>query len=297
MARDYVQYLAPEILKSLKSGALNPLLNLLHGDPELALGIHKGDCTIYYLGSCFCHISESGGLQINKNYAKLERGKPDINKEKCDFLDDLNKKGRQKQSKEAAEAWVRGAKKIKHIIKENRERVAPNKERQKQQWLLSANNNFATEFVFFEQEYGVRVGSRAEVDLVGAVVNAHGTFDIVLLELKVGHKTMNGKKASIADHINDFERIKTERKADLLESVKKIFAIKKELGLLRNCPDELNLSEAIKYVVLAYGLETKGQIEKWERLTKSHKGKPGLWCRRSENDKNKLSKEWLFSNS
>lgn len=294
MANEYVQNLEPETLKSLKNGALNPLLRLLQGDSELVFGIHKGDCTIYYLGCCFCHITRSRRLEIDKNYAKLERGKPDIDKEKYDFLDDLNKKGKENHGKEAAESWVQGAEKIKRIIKESRERVAPNNERQKQQRFLSANNDFATGFVFLEQEYGVCVGRRVKVDMIGVAANDHGAFDIVLFELKVGHKAMAGKKASIADHIRDLEKLRTERKDDLIKSVRNIFDIRKELGLLDNAPDKLSLSENVKCVVLACGLTDDGQIRKWERLVKPFKDKPGLWCCRLDN-KYEISREWVFS--
>jgi len=268
---EYEQHLTPDMKKLLESAEFKPLFDRIMNDDELRFEIRKGSPIVYYLGCKIIEINSNRNktlrLNVDYKYAKKTLKKSD-NAESEYFEDRLQLLNNLNLNSSDFILWKEKLDEVKTFIDYYRNEVVLNCERQKQQKIASANNDFAKDVVILDTEYAVREkhcrkSKLCKVDMIGVCKNENGSYDIVLIELKVGDHSLNGA-AGVEAHIKDFEKILGSRKEDIVKSVENIFQIKKDYRLLKNCPEKINISKNFIAVVLAYGLEKRKEYYKRE---------------------------------
>lgn len=256
MALDYEQYLSDK-LKYLyfDDERYSELRKRIQSDKELIFAVRKDEIHIYYLGGRILKITKSNNrlrCSFDWKYAKKQKGSDELN-EYGDIIKNLN------DNPYDVDLWIERFDILKLCMKNYREKISHNDERQLQQNLELENRDFNGEVVVLDNEYGVReirsINSKlCKIDLV-TLYQDSGKYNICLVELKCGAGAIDGN-AGIADHIDDFKVFLSKRKADIIASINNLIEYKRLNNFLYNIPRDIKLSEDTEICVsiLCYDL-------------------------------------------
>lgn len=270
MALDYEQYLSIR-LKSLycNDERYTRLRELIKSDKEVVFAVRKDEIHVYYLGGRILKITKSNDklkFSFDWKYAKKKKGSDELN-EHGEIIKTLT------SNPYDVDLWVEHFDVLKRCMKNFRENVSHNAERQLQQALELENRDFNGEVVVVDNEYGVRElhiqsSKLCKVDLVVLFMGEDGKYKICLTELKKGDGATGGK-AGIKDHIYDFKVFTGKRKDDIVKSVENLIKYKtsKEIAAIANYPEngiELD-SDNIYISILCYDLSSERKIANVEK--------------------------------
>ncbi len=258
---DYEQHLSDALeglfFKAPQYEKLRELIKVQCQDKSdgVIFAVRKNEIHIYYLGGRILKITKSYNklrFFFDLKYAKKQKASDELN-EYGDIIKKLN------ENQYDVDLWVEHFNKLKLCMKNYRENVSPNPERQLQQVLELENRDFDGEVVIIDNEYGVREehsknSKLCKVDLV-ALYKDSAKYKICLIELKLGDGAIAGK-AGITDHIKSCKLFLGKRKRDIIASVNNLIEYKKSNGFLLNAPSDIKLCEdtEICVSVLCYDL-------------------------------------------
>ena len=258
MALDYEQHLSDKLkLLYFDDFRYERLRNFIQFEckDEIVFEVRKDEIHIYYLGGRILKIIKSRDrlrFSFDLKYAKKQKGSDALN-EYGDTVKKLN------DNPFDVDLWLEHFGDLKRCMKNYRDNVSHNAERQLQQNLELKNRDFGGEVVVIDNEYGARevhaISSKlCKVDLV-TLYRDNEKYKICLVELKCGDGSIDGK-AGIIDHIKDFDTLIAKRRADIIASVNNLIEYKKQNHSLYNVPDNLRLSEdtEIRGSILCYDL-------------------------------------------
>lgn len=259
MPLDYEQHLSDGLKALFFDDARYSGLRAVIREKDLVFAVRKDEIHLYYLGGRILKITASYGrlrFAFDEKYAKRKPGSG----EQADktMLEAL------RNAPFDVDLWVSHLPDLMTCMERYRADIVHNEERQLQQDLELANRDFNGEVVIVDNEYGVREehssGSKlCKFDLV-ALYRDKETYKICLIELKYGRGALGGK-AGIVDHIDDFNKILSCRKEDIVNSVNNLVGYKRDLGYLSHVPADFRLGNdtEICVSVLCYGLNEAGR--------------------------------------
>ena len=227
MPLDYEQYLSADMQDLyFRDKRYIRLRELIRSDKDVIFAVRKNEIHIYYLGGRILKITKSNKqmrFSFDLKYAKKQKGSNDLNRY-GDIVKTLNGKP------DDVDLWVDNFEILKLCMKNYREKISWNAERQLQQNLELANRNFDGGVIVIDNEYGVReIRSKSsklcKVDLVVLFKGDDGKYKICLTELKKGNDATGGK-AGIKDHIHDFTVFTGKRKNDIVKSAENLIEYK-----------------------------------------------------------------------
>lgn len=249
MPLDYEQYLTKE-LEALYFDTVrySELRRRIQSDKDIIFAVRKDQIHIYYLGGRILKLTKFYNkstksyelrFAFDQKYTKKEKGSDERNKY-GNIIKNLS------DNPCNDELWIKYFNDLKLCMKEYRNTVSHNPERQLQQNLELNNRDFNDDVIVVDNEYGVRHEHKKDsklckVDLV-TLYRDNGEYKICLVELKLGDGAIDGK-AGIADHIADFELFLNERKADIIASINNLIQYKKKNNSLYNAPNDIKITE------------------------------------------------------
>lgn len=225
--------LSQTFMKALKSGLLQPVLNLANKDSTLCLEIRQNYVNIYYRGGNILRIAEAGdsfSIGFDRNY--LTEDMTMVSKELPDLLaasDDVRK-------------WFEHIPHLKHEM-DLWFAKHPKDEREFQQLLLRENNfgNSAksTDYFICDIEYTIPNG---RYDLVAvhwpssAAERKNGTnLGLAIIEMKYRDNALSGT-SGLQEHIADANEFlgSGDNLTDIRNEMSNVFNQKLELDLINN---------------------------------------------------------------
>jgi len=232
---NYVRGINQQFIDDLKSGCLEPLLDVVKNDDDLQLEIRNGYINIYYQGGNLLKITpkkrryahgNNYNFYFDTKYCLCENDRELIKSIKKDDL----------------VAWVMDV----YVTIPNLQQIMDdwfeknNKiERKVQQRFSGGNIKADSQYFVIDVEY--QVGNKSRVDML--VLRRDDTgVKIVLVELKQGYKSVAGK-SGLVKHYRDFAWLIKNHSAEIRKTVQNIYANKVELGLIPDCfdlPDEMD---------------------------------------------------------
>lgn len=238
--------LSNAMIKKLKTGVFKNIFNHIVSDADLSLEIRlSSQAIVYYKKSKILTLHSrrneptilNCGYYVHKPIINID--KPSLYFEEVKDLVDIHPKG--------------------------------NKEFSIQQAIAFNNRSLKKEFVVLDMEYQFaqelvknRTSKNTRFDLVAYNPKKN---EIVLLELKYGFASSNGK-SGVVDHQDRYEEHVNhpEFRTALIEDMKTILKQKIELGILKNKPEDFpnNIDQAqIKFkIVFAYDSKNQAKMFK-----------------------------------
>jgi len=222
--------LSKRFVDELKSGFLQPVLELVQGDPILCLEIRENYINIYYRGGNILKITESGNAfdtsfdrkYLDENVTRVPMNLPLKLWSKSDVM-----------------AWIEAIPFLKHEM-DLWFGKHPKNEREFQQMMLRENNfrNSAargTDYFICDIEYANRKGKFDLVAVHWPSTNRKRNTGLCLafIEMKYGYKALKGS-AGLAKHIQDIDEFLSddERVSNIKAEMINVFNQKLELGLI-----------------------------------------------------------------
>lgn len=257
------RYLDAKHIKAFKEGVFKKILDGVIEDPELSLEIRRENETmVYYHKDKILTTSFKKGkpsiASLDKKYYE-GREKPKTQIEDISKLKSLTTiRDYFKEAKQIVNQWKAEKKKLgeEFIYQQN---IALGNQ--------STENNFLVvdmEWTYSQAEIEKEKRNKTRIDLVAidTRLNATGSNDIFLIELKVGTKATDNK-SGIIDHIEKTAKIINDDYARqaLVNDVKSIIECKSDLGLIKGEAKTFNFSSCEKpkmMLILVY----RGEVEK-----------------------------------
>ena len=255
-------------LKSLKSGNLNKMLEIIRNDKDLDLQIREDYLNIYYLGGNIAKVNSENSIEFDKFYFYLNMKtvpKKQIKNNKT-IVDDLTEKRNDLIKKFKNQDYTEFFCEAK-IVMDKWFKLKPNPERKEQHELSLENQYKKSDYTIIDIEYQVSTLSSFSCTYLpnGKVKQKKPRFDIVainkhgklcIIELKKGTGALEGKSGLI-EHWNCYQHSIARNTDAFKKEMQKILQQKQAFDLIDN---DLQINSEIPEFMFAYAYDDKNSI-------------------------------------
>lgn len=240
--------LSTAFLSDLKQGILTPLLERMHHDTSLDLGIRHNCLNVYYRGGSLLRVElTSPGeykLNFNKGYFLTEMlPKPQLPNPRVN-------------SPDALAAWMKAVPHLKDTM-DLWFGVHPKDERQLQQLVAWENNASpwanGTDYFVIDIEYDNHDDARFDIvalqwhsDAAARKLTGSQKPKLTIIEMKAGDGALKGS-SGLVDHMKQFGEFlrNSQRVADFKSEMLTVFQQKRDLGLIPALRRNTNVVTAV----------------------------------------------------
>ena len=240
--------LSPEFLDAFLNGLLEPILNRVKQDNTLDFQIRENEVHIYYRGGRILGITPKTrggfGFSFDRKYFGAS------------IFPELPGKA---QSKEDVDLWIDTLPELKQAMDFFFTKTVEKPEREFQQLVVRENNygrvSNDTDYFIVDCEYSHPTLANGKTDLVAfkwlsqSQARKKGEVRLAFIELKYGDSALTGG-SGLVEHVKHMRAIVQDQKAlkDTEDEMKKVFAQKRELGLVRRLGAGENEHEVDSFV-------------------------------------------------
>jgi hypothetical protein len=258
----YIREITKRFKDDLKNGELKQLLEAVKKDKDLQLEIRRDNkknveyLNIYYSGGNLLRVTQTAkgyNFWIDPKYFSKE-----------------DKEKREKIKTEGS--WIENIPKLKEVMgKYFANRKSKNeREREVQQIMCKYNRDANSRYFIVDVEY--QIGNKSRVDML-AISKGGSGVKIALVELKQGNNV--DQKSGLYKHYCDFEWLIKNHADDIIQTVKKIYENKADLGIEGYRKDFVfpkRLDFEILFVCYNYNDKSKQLRRVKEQIINEYKG-------------------------